>query len=61
MKTIINHDSYFQIIYTIIQNKRPVGLITPPFKTSFLNTENWPKFKLDKVETGSNIAKKSFI
>ena len=28
-------------------NKRPVGLIAPPFIISFLATGNWPKIKLD--------------
>ena len=27
-----------------IDNKRPIGLIAPPFKIKFLATENWPKW-----------------
>ena len=39
-------------------NKRPVGLIAPPFKINFLATENWPKMKLKSVQI---LLKKSFI
>ena len=31
------------------QDKRPVGLIAPPFKINFLATENWSKMKLKSV------------
>ena len=31
------------------RNKRPIGLIAPPFKINFLATENWPKIKLKSV------------
>ena len=34
-------------------NKRPVGLIAPPFIIGFLATENLPKVKLGKIEVGS--------
>ena len=37
-------------------NKRPPGLIAPPFTIGFLTTENLPKVKLGQVEAGSNIA-----
>ena len=30
-------------------NKRPIGLIAPPFKIYFLATENWAKMKLKLV------------
>ena len=30
-------------------NKRPIGLIAPPFKINFLATETWPKMKLKSV------------
>ena len=30
-------------------NKRPIGLIAPPFKINFLATENWPKMRLKSV------------
>ena len=30
-------------------NKRPIGLIAPPFKINFLATENLPKMKLKSV------------
>ena len=38
-----------------IINKRPPGLIAPPFTIGFLTTENLPKVKLGQVEVGSNI------
>ena len=31
----------------VSEDKRPVGLIAPPFIISFLATGNWPKIKLD--------------
>ena len=43
--------------FSKIINKRPISLIVPPFKISFLATENWPKMKLGQVEVGLNIAK----
>ena len=36
-------------------NKRPPGLIAPPFTIDFLTTDNLPKVKLGQVEVGSNI------
>ena len=36
-------------------NKRPPGLIAPPFTIDFLTTKKIPKVKLGQVEVGSNI------
>ena len=38
------------------KDKRPFGLIAPPFTIGFLATENLPKVKLGQVEVGTNIA-----
>ena len=48
--------TFLRKLYTKNENKRPVGLIAPPFTIGFLATENLPKVKLGQVEVGSNIA-----
>ena len=40
---------------TLKVNKRPPGLIAPPFTIGFLTTEKLPKVKLGQVEIGLNI------
>ena len=45
----MSNEARQQLIDILNQNKRPIGLIAPPFKINFLATENLTKMKLKSV------------
>ena len=52
-----SHEKLTKIKIRLSLNKRPVGLIAPPFKINFLATKNLPKMN----EVGSNIASDNLL